>query len=216
MHAYIITGGNEETRSDYIKDLIITRSVSPHDCITIVPVTTSIGVESMRDATSRLSIHPLASPFHAVIVRDAHTMTTEAQNAFLKTLEEPVGNAIIILESKEPDALLPTILSRCQLINLGNATQYSDEEINTCIDTLKFFGEVSVGKRLQKIDAIAKTQADSLAFINLAISSLHKELERHNFHRANLLRNFLTARTQILGNVNPKLAMDHIFLYNGL
>jgi len=216
MHAYIITGGNEETRSDYIKDLIITRSISPHDCITIEPDPTSIGVGSMRGVISRLSIHPVASPFHAVIVRDAHTMTTEAQNAFLKTLEEPVGGAFIILESTEPDTLLPTILSRCQLINLGNTTEYTDEEIHTCIDTLKFFGEVSVGKRLQKIDSVAKTQADALAFINLAISSLHKELERHNFQRAELLRSFLTARTQILGNVNPKLAMDHIFLYNGL
>lgn len=212
MHAYIITGGNEETRSDYIKDLIITRSVSPHDCITINPEPTSIGVDSMRGVILRLSIHPVASPFHAVIVRDAHTMTTEAQNAFLKTLEEPVGNAIIILESKEPDALLPTILSRCQLVNLGNTTQYSDEEINTCIDTLKLLGEVSVGKRLQKIDTFAKTQPDALTFVNLAISSLHKELEHHNFQKAKLLRNFLIARTQILGNITPKLALDAIFL----
>lgn len=211
MHAYIITGGKEVTRSDYINDLIMKRSVSPHDCITIAPEPTSIGIDSMRGVTSRLSIHPVASPFHAVIIRDAHAMTPEAQNAFLKTLEEPVGNAIIILESKEPDTLLSTILSRCQLINLGNATRYSDEKITTCIDTVTLLGEVSVGKRLQKIDTFAKTQPDALAFVNLAISALHKELEDHNLRRAKLLRNFLIARTQILGNITPKLALDAIF-----
>lgn len=208
MHAFIVIGDAMK----WTKTLLSERSVSPHDTITVSPEPTSIGIEAIRTTISRLSIHPVASTHHAVIIHEAHTMTTEAQNAFLKTLEEPVGNAIIILESKEPEALLPTILSRCQLINLGNTTQYSDEEITTCIDTVTLLGEVSVGKRLQKIDAIAKTQPDALAFVNLATRALHKELEDHNLKRAKLLRNFLVARTQILGNITPKLALDAVFL----
>lgn len=212
MHAYIVTGGTKKERAEKIQTFIEEAAVSPCDCITIVPSPTSIGVDSVRSVTSRLSIRPIASSCYVCLIRDAQTMTPEAQNAFLKTLEEPPGGTIIILETTQPDALLPTILSRCQLVNLGNATQYSDEEINTCIDTLKFFKEVSVGNRLQKIDTIAKTQPDALAFVNLATRALHKELEDHNFQRAKLLRNFLIARTQILGNITPKLALDAVFL----
>ena len=208
MHAYIVTGAAEE----WIKTRLAEASVSLHDTISVNPDPTSIGIEAIRTTTGRLSIHPVASPCHAVVIHNAHTMTQEAQNALLKTLEEPVGGAIIILESTEPDTLLPTILSRCQLVNLGTTAQYSDEEIHTCMDTLKFFEEVSIGKRLQKIDTIAKTQPDALAFVNLAISALHKELEHLNFQRAKLLRNFLTARTQIMGNITPKLALDAVFL----
>jgi DNA polymerase-3 subunit delta' len=52
----------------------------------------------------------------AAIINSAHLMTKEAQNCFLKTLEEPKGNALIILISEYPHLLLPTILSRCQTI----------------------------------------------------------------------------------------------------
>lgn len=207
MHAFIVIGD----ATKWTKTLLLERSISPHDTITVNPEPTSIGIEAIRTATRRLSIHPVASTHHAVIIHNAHTMTIEAQNAFLKTLEEPVGNAIIILESREPDTLLPTILSRCQLINLGTATQYSDEEITTCIDTVTLLGEVSVGKRLQKIDELTKTRDDALAFTNLAITALEQDLKKTGRH-AKLLRSLLTARTQILGNITPKLALDAVFL----
>lgn len=212
MHAYIITGGTAKQRTEKIQTLVEEAVISPFDVTTIIPEPTSIGIERVRSVVSRLSIRPVASPGHAVIIREAQTMTPEAQNAFLKTLEEPPGEAIIFLETNQPDALLPTILSRCQLINLGYTTQYSDEEITTCIDSLTLLGEISVGKRLQKIDTFAKTQPDALAFVNLATHALHKELEDHNLKRTKLLRNVLTARAQILGNITPKLALDAVFL----
>ncbi|MBI3342980.1 hypothetical protein HY032_02395, partial [Candidatus Gottesmanbacteria bacterium] len=165
MHAYILTGGSENERSERITSLLSERSVSPFDTISIIPDTPFIGVDIVRGVTIRLSIHPVISPCHAVVIRNAHTMTPEAQNAFLKTLEEPPGDAIIILETSQPDALLPTILSRCQLVNLGTAAAYTVQEILQCMDTLKYVREASIGCRLQKIDTIAKTHGDALAFV---------------------------------------------------
>lgn len=205
MHAFIVIGDARK----WTNTLLSKRSISPYDTITVCPQPSSIGIEAIRTATRRLSIHPVASTHHAVIIHDAHTMTIEAQNAFLKTLEEPVGNAIIILESKEPDTLLSTILSRCQRINLGTTTQYSEEEITTCIDTVTLLGEVSVGKRLQKIDELTKTRDDALAFTNLAITALHPKLRSNEVTK--LLRSLLRARMNILGNITPKLALDAIF-----
>lgn len=53
------------------------------------------------------------------VVEQAHLLNTAAQNAMLKTLEEPAGRTLIILLSDENDALLPTIRSRCQIVRFG-------------------------------------------------------------------------------------------------
>lgn len=213
MHAYIVTGGTADERNESVTSLLKERSVSPYDTITITPEGPSIGVDDVRGVASRLSIHTIASPCHAVVVSDAHTMTTEAQNAFLKTLEEPPGGALIILQTSEPEVLLPTILSRCQLVNLGSAPSHTDEQCSECMRTITSLLELSVGKRLQMIDTLAKTKGDALALVNLAIAALEKELKKTG-HHAKLLRALLTARTQILGNITPKLAIDAAFLYN--
>jgi DNA polymerase-3 subunit delta' len=80
----------------------------------------SIGIEAVREAERFLSLKvPGQQAVNRVlIVEDAHTMTIEAQNALLKTLEEPPAGAVILLTASHERALLPTILSRVQLLRL--------------------------------------------------------------------------------------------------
>lgn len=75
-----------------------------------------IKVGAIREMEHGLRLRPLEGPHKAVIVKDADRMTIEAQNALLKTLEEPPGSALLILVSARPRALLPTVLSRCQRV----------------------------------------------------------------------------------------------------
>ena len=63
-----------------------------------------------------LSSAPLASERRIAVIDDAQRMNLDGGNALLKTLEEPPANALILLISDSPEALLPTIRSRCQLI----------------------------------------------------------------------------------------------------
>jgi DNA polymerase-3 subunit delta' len=63
-----------------------------------------------------LSLHPYSAPFKAAIIDQAHLMTSEAQNCFLKTLEEPRGKTLLILITEYPEMLFSTILSRVQKI----------------------------------------------------------------------------------------------------
>ena len=63
-----------------------------------------------------MSMTPQASDRRVAVINDAHRMTTEAANAMLKTLEEPPAQALMLLISDSPESLLPTILSRCQLV----------------------------------------------------------------------------------------------------
>jgi DNA polymerase-3 subunit delta' len=75
-----------------------------------------IQINQIRDLFWRLALKPIKASLKVAIINQAHLMTREAQNCFLKTLEEPRGNSLLILITEYPNFLLPTILSRCQII----------------------------------------------------------------------------------------------------
>jgi DNA polymerase-3 subunit delta' len=76
-----------------------------------------IKVDQIREELEdRLYFKPFEGRYKVAIVDEAHRMNLNAQNAFLKTLEEPPSDSVIILITSQPQALLPTIRSRCQLL----------------------------------------------------------------------------------------------------
>lgn len=81
----------------------------------------AISIESARQLEQFLALKVPGKTAHdrAVIIEDAHLLTTEAQNALLKTLEEPPEGTVLILTAGHEQSLLPTIRSRVQLIPVG-------------------------------------------------------------------------------------------------
>ena len=78
-----------------------------------------IGVDEIREQINDdIDIKPYSSRYKIYIVADSEKMTVQAQNALLKTIEEPPEYAIIILLTTNADMFLPTILSRCVLLNI--------------------------------------------------------------------------------------------------
>ncbi len=73
-----------------------------------------IQISQIRDLIWKLSLRSYSTFFKAVVIDKAHLMTREAQNSFLKILEEPKGKTLLILITEYPEILLPTILSRVQ------------------------------------------------------------------------------------------------------
>lgn len=79
----------------------------------------SIGVEDIREQLcGDIQIRPYASPYKIYIVDEAEKMTVQAQNALLKTIEEPPSYGVILLLTTNSEAFLPTILSRCVTLKL--------------------------------------------------------------------------------------------------
>lgn len=76
----------------------------------------SIGVEAIRELIDALAVHPYESSRHVVLIEQADKMTPQAQNALLKTLETPPGDAVFFLITDQMTALLPTIISRCRIV----------------------------------------------------------------------------------------------------
>lgn len=118
----------------------------------------SISVEDIREQlVNDVQIKPYSSRYKIYIVPDADKMTVQAQNALLKTLEEPPAYAVILLLANNVSALLPTILSRCVTLSMkpvGDAQvksylmehmQIPDYEADVCVA----FAQGNIGKAIQ-------------------------------------------------------------------
>lgn len=90
-----------------------------------------IGVDDIRFGLNQdIVIKPYSSRYKIYIIDEAEKMTVQAQNALLKTLEEPPEYAVILLLTTNGANFLPTILSRCVVLNLK---QVPEEEIRTVL-----------------------------------------------------------------------------------
>ena len=78
----------------------------------------SIGVDAVRELGEQLGMTSMRSGHRVAIITPAHLMTHSAQNALLKTLEEPAPRTLLVLASSRPSVLLATLRSRCQRIEL--------------------------------------------------------------------------------------------------
>lgn len=81
----------------------------------------TIGVEDVRgQVVGDVMIKPYSGPYKIYIIAEADKLTVQAQNALLKTIEEPPAYAVIFLLAENADSLLPTIRSRCVMLKLKN------------------------------------------------------------------------------------------------
>jgi DNA polymerase-3 subunit delta' len=100
----------------------IARGVHP-DVIVVEPGETgAIKIEQLRDVIDRAQYRPFEGRRRVVIINEADAAGADAQSALLKTLEEPPSASLFILISSIPDALLPTVLSRCPRLRFGPLT----------------------------------------------------------------------------------------------
>lgn len=118
----------------------------------------TISVDDIRkQVNSDITIKPYASPYKIYIIDEAEKMNVQAQNALLKTIEEPPAYGIILLLTTNADTFLPTILSRCITLNLKavadaeikahlmKAYQLPDYQADVCVA----FAQGNVGKAIQ-------------------------------------------------------------------
>jgi DNA polymerase-3 subunit delta' len=98
----------------------IARGVHP-DVISIAPAESgSIKIAQVRDVIAGAGYRPFEGRRRVVIIDEADALVPDAQNALLKTLEEPPSASIFVLVSSLPDALLPTVRSRCPRLRFGS------------------------------------------------------------------------------------------------
>ena len=118
----------------------------------------SIKIDKIREMQKDIQEKPILSPKKVYIINNVETMTKEAQNCLLKTLEEPPRYAIIILICQNENMLLTTIKSRCLImkfekISKENIKKYLDSNQDISInEPLLDYSEGSIGKILELKD----------------------------------------------------------------
>jgi DNA polymerase-3 subunit delta' len=111
-----------------------------------------IKINQIRDLKQAINLKPYQGRVKVWIILKAESMTEEAADAFLKTLEEPPENSLLILICSNLNLLLPTIISRCQVINFG-AVHFEE---------LKQFLSMTYGLEEQKAHFLAALADGSL------------------------------------------------------
>lgn len=101
------------------------------DIHVVKPEKKSIGVDEVRELIDALALRPYEGGRHIALIEQADRLTVAAQNALLKTLESPTGEAMFFLITDAPGAMLPTILSRCQTV------RFSDLSVEDCARVLE-------------------------------------------------------------------------------
>jgi len=85
-------------------------------------------VENIRDLIKNISYAPINGKYKVYIIDEVHMLSSNAFNAFLKTLEEPPAHVVFILATTEPNKILPTVLSRCQRYNFSKLRPFEIKE----------------------------------------------------------------------------------------
>lgn len=136
----------------------------------------SIGVDDIRSQINGdIAIKPYSGPYKVYIVNEAEKMTVQAQNALLKTLEEPPAYAVIILLTTNVNAMVQTILSRCVILNMKPVSgdlikkylmeemQIPDYKAEVCVAFAR--GNVGKARQLAMSEDFDKVKEEALALL---------------------------------------------------
>ena len=97
-------------------------------CIHELDAASNNGVDDIKNLMGQVQIPPQVGKYSVYIIDEVHMLSTAAFNAFLKTLEEPPPRTLFLLLTDQPEQLLPTVISRCQRIDLPDARARALEE----------------------------------------------------------------------------------------
>lgn len=136
----------------------------------------TISVDDIRaQVNNDVAIKPYSSKYKVYIINEAEKMTPQAQNAILKTLEEPPAYAVIMLLVSNVNTLLPTILSRCVVLNmkpvrdeqvkkfLMEELQIPDYKANVCVAFAR--GNVGKAKLLAASEEFENVKSEALSLL---------------------------------------------------
>ncbi len=108
----------ESDKQKLIQEIKETKVTCPYATVSYFKKTT-ISVEQIREMKKNLNLKPVEGKKKVVIIKEIENLSYGGANSILKVLEEPPGDSLLILTTEKIDQLLPTILSRCQLLKFS-------------------------------------------------------------------------------------------------
>ncbi len=220
-HALCIIHLDPQVRDQFIATQLSQKKIHPIDQFFLNENTITIAL--IRSLIGKLARKPFVSGAKAAVIAGDY-LTPEAQQALLKTLEEPPRNTFIYLSVTTGSMLLPTIESRCQMIRLTSPFESlltSDELHEMTLFWTKVF-RVPLGERLKQSGVFHFDTGEFKTWLTKQIHFFRCELYASILERSRLeispqvvrtiLDKLLTAWSLTRNNISPRLALDMIFL----
>lgn len=208
--AILVYGGNTKLRAKAAETFIEECDKADLLTINVLEGKKSLGIEQIREATYFIQKKPFAGDIKAIVIPNAEKLTTEAQNALLKTLEEPPIYASIILLTKTQEALIPTVLSRCQKVAVENSKEgdegREESEIRKVI-------QMTVEQKFAWAQEKAKEEKEDV--IDMLEKWIREERERlsENSNKVQNIKLILEVKEDLeKTNLNCRLALETLTL----
>ncbi len=220
---YIILGNNEEKIKELIKELIERlweRKIPDNPFVIENPdlhILTSkniksIGIQDVKDLQKQMIFTPYLEKIQIALIPFSEKLTVEAQNSFLKVLEESSNTSEYILSTNNENNLLPTVISRCQKIySQGNQelTTNSDQPDLLMMDLITAFNSLeSISKDNKKIDQLLTDM--ELKYQNLLKEKIDKGEKIDRVSRD--IKEVIKTRERIQANGNKRLQLERLYL----
>lgn len=201
---------------DKIKEEITTQLAShigsgnvDHPDILYFERSEKLGIAEAKKIKGHFSLKPYSAQGRAAVLEDASVMTTEAQNALLKTLEELPTASVLILGTNSEANLLPTILSRCQIIRI----QSSESRVQNYKEEIAKLLTLTTAEKFEVIEKLRNKEeflaALAVYFRQLLYAPGHglTKLEVTEF-----LKELLQAEERAKQNVNIRAILEYLML----
>ncbi len=187
---------------------------------------TSIKIAQIKELKGKVSLKPFSAETIVVLINEAEKMTLPAQNSLLKILEEPPLTSRIILTAQSLKNLLPTIVSRCQIIHLSDKRKTDQSIINSQLPIFNSLFSASPGQKILLVEKYSQTREQALEFCQNQILFLREILRQRaqnsktKHHQINLKTKEIAKIIHLLqkgltllkDNVNPRLLMENLLI----
>lgn len=201
---------NQKLADAYLKDFINYRNIAVFNIFRYKPLKDIITIDQIRD------IQPLLTRIEKekklIIIYSFDTAKTEAQNAFLKTLEEKSPKAYFILIADSQLKILPTVVSRCQICRLKEK-----QIIKTSVKE-NFLNDLNYAKLLSSYTVLEKENALGLcdqfiSYFRIKIKTVSKNEIKLILPIILLLKEIIKVKNLIIkNNLNAQAGIDHLLL----
>lgn len=196
MHAYLVVGQNEEVNKNKVQELAEKLEAKIFE----FPLAK---IEDARTLSSFVRLK--VSEPTAIVIKNIEDATEEALNAFLKNLEEPQKNLYYILTASSEKRVLPTIVSRCEVIRINTR----QEALGNSIEPEEFL-KMRTGEKFIHVQGL-KEREKAIDFIESLIYFLHEKLHSEtNFnHISKLITEAVLTRNALKKNGNVFLQLTN-------
>jgi DNA polymerase III delta prime subunit len=173
-----------------------------------------LGVEQSKKIREFLSLRPYQSKSRVVVVESAHNMTHDAQNSLLKTLEEPPEQALILLAANSEHSLLPTILSRCEIVLLGSkeSGESKEPEVKQFAHDIEKLISLSLNDRFDYIEKLEDKEVFFKAFVEYFHHELFNEKKPDKHQLLEFNKKLIEAEEWYKANGNLRAILEYLML----